>query len=123
MATTPSRKATNEIYKASLISEVTDFLKSKGEDVLRIKSGEICFPFVNSNGDDEFLKIAFSVPNGSRDGEPFDGYGEAESYALKLKNDAQKKEEAAAAKAKKIARDEAYRAKKAENAEKRNAGE
>ena len=112
MATT--RKQANDKFKMETLEAVSEFLTARGETVLRTKSGEISFPFVNENGEEEFLKLTFVVPNGSRDKEPYDGFGEAESYAMKLKADEEKAKAAAEAKAKKIARDEKYRAKKAE---------
>ena len=116
-----TRKVANEKIKKEWIEKITAFLKDCGEDVLRVKSGEIAFPVVGEIGNEEFLKITFSIPTGSRDGEPYDGYGEAESYTLKLKQDEEKAKERAAAKAKKIAKDEKYRAKK--EAEKEERGE
>ena len=89
---------------------------------VRTKSGEIAFPFVNEAGDDEWMKITFSVPAGSRDGEPFDGYGEAESYAMSIASKKEKAATAAAAKEKKILKDTQQRAKKAENLRKAQEG-
>ena len=60
------------------------------------------------------MVITVKVPTGSRDGDPYDGYGEAESYALNCKQKAEKAKVDAEKKAKKIARDQAMRAKKAE---------
>ncbi len=108
-----SKKSLNEKFKMKVLEMVSNFLKEEGEDVLRVKSGEICFPFVNEAGDDEWLKMTFSVPAGSREGEPYDGYGEAESYEMGVASKKKKAEEAALAKAKKIKKDAAVRAKKA----------
>ena len=49
----------------------------------------------------------------SRDGDPYDGYGEAEAYAMKVKEQAEKAEKAKAEKERKIARDKAQREAKA----------
>ena len=72
------------------ISTVTDFLTKNGDEVLR----------------------TFKVPTGSRDGEPYDGYGVAESYKLKCKEKVEKAKKSAELKAKKIAKDKAIREKR-----------
>lgn len=110
-----SRKAKVEKYKAEKVNEIAEYFKSKSEDVVQTKSNELAFPWTDEDGEEEWLKILIQVPNGSRDGEPYDGYGEAESFKMKLESDKEKAAEKAAAKEKKIARDEKYRAQKAAN--------
>lgn len=107
-------KATNEALRAQYIELLTKLLTDSGEEVLRVKSNEIALPVVDRDGDDSYVVITLKVPTGSRDGDPYDGYGEAESYALSVQQKAEKAEKAAAEKAKKIERDKAYRAKQAE---------
>ena len=107
-------KATNEALRAQYIDIITNLLSGSGEEVLRVKSNEIAIPCVDADGEDNFVVITVKVPTGSRDGEPYDGYGEAGSYAIKCRQDAEKAEKAAREKAAKIARDQAYRAKQAE---------
>ena len=107
-------KATNEALRAQYIELLTKLLTDSGEEVLRVKSNEIALPVVDRDGDDSYVVITLKVPTGSRDGDPYDGYGEAESYEMNCK--------AKAEKAKKIARDQAYRAKQAENKAKRGEG-
>jgi hypothetical protein len=107
-------KATNEALRAQYIDIVTNLLSGSGEEVLRVKSNEITIPCVDRDGEDNYVVITIKVPTGSRDGDPYDGYGEAESYALSVRQKAEKAEKAAAEKAKKIERDKAYRAKQAE---------
>jgi hypothetical protein len=112
-------KATNEALRAQYVELLTQLLTDGGEEVLRVKSNELAIPCVDKDGEDNYVVITVKVPVGSRDGEPYDGYGEAESYAMACKQKAEKAAADAAKKAKKIARDEAIRAKKAENKAKR----
>lgn len=112
-------KATNEALRAQYIELLTKLLGEGGEVVLRVKSNEIAIPCVDRDGEDNYVVITIKVPTGSRDGDPYDGYGEAESYELSCKQKAEKAKTDAEKKAKKIARDQAYRAKQAENKAKR----
>ena len=107
-------KATNEALRTQYIDMITKLLTDSGEEVLRVKSNEIALPVVDRDGDDSYVVITLKVPTGSRDGEPYDGYGEAESYEMGCKQKAEKAAADAKKKAAKIARDEAMRAKKAE---------
>ena len=112
-------KATNEALRAQYIELLTKLLGEGGEEVLRVKSNEIAIPCVDRDGEDNYVVITIKVPTGSRDGDPYDGYGEAESYAMGVKQKAEKAAADAKKKAAKIARDEAMRAKKAEQKAKR----
>lgn len=112
-------KNTNEALRAQYIELLTKLLAEGGEEVLRVKSNELAIPCVDKDGEDNYIVITVKVPTGSRDGDPYDGYGEAESYAMSVKQKAERDAEKAAAKAKKIAKDKAYREKQAENKAKR----
>lgn len=112
-------KATNEALRAQYVEILAQLLDGNGEEVLRVKSNELAIPCVDRDGEDNYVVITVKVPTGSRDGEPYDGYGEAESYAINCRVKAEKDKEKAEAKAKKIARDQAFRAKQAENKAKR----
>ena len=104
----------NEV-KAYYINALMSFLSENGEECLRTKDAEFCFPVTDAEGNEDFVKITVAIPTGANKGmDPYDGYGEAEDYQMKLELKAEKAKAAAEAKAKKIARDEAYRAKKAE---------
>lgn len=90
MATT--RTALRTALKVKYLEKVVDAFAS--EDVLRIKSNAIAFPVVDSEGNEDFITITVSVPTGSRDdGEPWDGYAEAEAFAMKEKEKAEKAEQ------------------------------
>lgn len=114
-----SRKNLRENIKKIYITQLINFFQEKDEDVLRIKSNEICFPVLDEEGNEEFVKITVAVPTGSRDdNEPFDGYGKAQEYEMKQKEKKEKAEKAAKKKAEKIKRDEEFRRKKAEQKKK-----
>lgn len=107
-------KNTNDALRAQYLNLVSALLTGAEEVVLRVKSNEIAIPCVDADGEDNYVVITIKVPTGSRDGDPYDGYGEAESYAMSVKQKAEKAEADAKKKAAKIARDQAMRAKKAE---------
>lgn len=112
-------KATNEALRAQYTDMITKLLVKSDEVVLRVKSNEIAIPVVDRDGEDNYVVITIKVPTGSRDGDPYDGYGEAQSYEMNCKKKAEQAKLDAEKKAKKIARDEAMRAKKAEQKAKR----
>jgi hypothetical protein len=112
-------KATNEALRAQYVELLTKLLADGGEEVLKVKSNELAIPCVDRDGEDNYVVITIKVPVGSRDGDPYDGYGEAESYALSVKQKAERDAEKEKEKQKKIARDQAYRARQAENKAKR----
>lgn len=114
-----SRKTLRENIKKNYVTQLIEYFKANDEDVLQIKSNEICFPVLDEEGNEEFVKITVAVPTGSRDdNEPFDGYGKAEEYEMKQKEKREKAEKAAKKKAEKIKRDEEFRRKKAEQKKK-----
>lgn len=106
-----SKKA-NDALRAKYTAKLIELLKDD-EDVLRTGSGEIAFPVVDSEGEDNWVIMTVKIPTGSRDGEIYDGYSVAEDFALKTAEKEAKAKEAAAKKAAKIARDEKARAEKA----------
>lgn len=111
-----SRKVLREQKKTEYMQKTMEFFSNCGEEVLQIKSNEFCFPIVDSEGNEDFVKITVAIPIGSRqDNEPFDGYGMAEEYRLNLKKKKEKAEEMAKKKAEKIKRDTEYREKVAKN--------
>lgn len=114
-----SRKVERELIREKYLAELVEFLNAKGEEVLRVKSNEIAIPVVGCEDNEDFLVVTVKVPTGANKGtEPYDGYAEAEDYALKLKQKEEKAKADAEKKAKKIAKDKAIREKKKEIAEK-----
>lgn len=105
--------------RETILKDITEYLTNKGEEVLQIKSNEICFPCVDEKGGEWFARIKVEIPTGSReDKEPFDGYALAEDYRATTAEKDKKAKENAEKKQKKIKRDEEYRRKKAEIAKK-----
>lgn len=102
---TVSKKWLNDKLRAIYMEQVKKCLEDNGEEVLQTASNEFAIPCVNDNGDDEFIVLTFKVPSGSRDGESYDGYGEAEFYAQKTKEKQEKQEKSKLEKQAKIEKD------------------
>lgn len=109
--------------RAKYLKAIREYLESVGDEVLVTNSNEIAVPCVDEEGNDEFIVLTIKVPTGSRDGEAYDGYGEAQSYAMKCAEKAEKAEKAAIAKAAKIERDKKMREQKAKAKAEWKAGE
>ena len=110
-----SRKAERELIRKSFLEKVSQFLAESGEEVLIVKSNEIAIPCVGCEGNEDFLVINFKVPTGANKGtEPYDGYALAEDYVHNLAEKERKAKAKAEEKARKIARDEEIRKRKAE---------
>lgn len=108
-----SEKILNDNLRNGWVERFVAFLKTAGEDVQLTASNTLMFPTLDEDGNDKFVTLTVKVPKGSRDGDAYDGYAEAEDYAKHLKEQAEKKAEAEAKKAAKIARDKAAREAKA----------
>lgn len=76
--------------RTAMVENITNLLTANGEEVLRVKSNEIALPFVAEDGEEGYYVITVKIPSGSRDGEDYDGYAEAESYEMKEKEKAEK---------------------------------
>ena len=114
-----SRKILREEVKKNFTDKVNIFFTNDGEEVLTVGSNKLAIPVVDEEGNEDFIVITISIPTGSRaDNEPYDGYGEAESYRIKVENNRIKAEEKAKKKAEKIKRDKEFRKKQKENKEK-----
>lgn len=70
---------TNEL-RAKWQNLVMDFLKEHGEEVLPIGNGKFVCPTLDELGGERFVRILVEIPKGSRDGEAYDGYFEAEVW-------------------------------------------
>jgi len=107
-----------ETVKANFMADFKAVLEEKGDEVLLVKSGTYSIPWV-VDGEEGYINVTFSIPKGARDGEGYDGHEEAQNFALEQSNKDAEKAKREEAKAKKIAKDTALRAKKkAERAEK-----
>lgn len=115
-----SRKDLRKELKTKYIETLIKLLENEKEEVLRVKEHEIAIPVVDSEGNEDFIKITVAIPTGANKGlEPYDGYEMAEDYKLKLKEKEEKAKVSAEVKAKKIERDKKIREKKAEQKKKR----
>lgn len=113
-----SKKA-NDALRAQWVSEVMNWLRDKGEDMMQVSGNEVAFPVVDSEGEDNCVVITVKIPSGSRDGEAYDLYGLAQEYQMKQADKQERAKRAAEEKARKIARDKAMREQKAESKAKR----
>lgn len=109
-----SNKALNDTLREKYLELISKTMREAGEEVLRVGSNEICFPCVDSAGNDKYIILTVKVPIGSRDGDAYDGYSMAEDYAIKCKNKAETAKKKAEEKAKKIERDKKAREKRGE---------
>lgn len=113
-------KMARDITREEYVVQLMQYFNELDEEVLQTKSNEFCFPCVDKAGNEQFLRVTVSIPTGSKD-DPYDGYSEAESYQIKMKEKAQKAKESQEKKAAKKARDEARREKQKLIHEKQNA--
>lgn len=116
-----TKSALEKEIKDKYTTMLIDFLKSQDEDVGRVKDNKFNFPIVDADGNENFVVVTVTIPRGARidksEGggyEPYDGYGDRESYEIDLRTKQEKATVNAEKKAAKIKRDEEYRAKKAE---------
>lgn len=107
-----SQKVLNDEIKARYFSYIKEMLINLDEDVIQVKSNEIAFPVVDSEGNEKSVVIVIKVPTGANKGtEPYDPYAMGEEFQLKEKAKAEKAEKMAKAKAEKIAKDKIRREK------------
>lgn len=105
-------KKANDALRAKYLEKIMEKFSGE-EDVMRTGAGEIAFPVVDEDGEDNWVVLTVKIPIGSRDGDPYDGYSLAEEFEMKTKEKAEKAKEAAEKKAAKIARDQKMREEKA----------
>ena len=101
----------NNELKKYYLDRIRVLLEGLEEDVMQVKSNELAFPVVDSEGNEKSVVIVVKVPTGANKGtEPYDPYAMKEEYELKEKAKKEKAEKVAKAKAEKIAKDKARRA-------------
>ena len=114
-----SRKVEREMLRMEYLQKVIESFEQIGDEVLRVKSNEIAIPVVGCEDNEDFIVITVKVPTGANKGtEPYDGYSEAESYEMKLKEKELKAKKKDEKKEKKIKRDKERREKEKEIAKK-----
>lgn len=108
-----SRATLDNALREGYIKSIKEFLEGNGEEVLVTGSNEIALPCVDAEGNEKFVVLTFKVPTGTRGGEAYNGYNEAEDYAAHVKEKAEKAKVAAEKKARKIEADKKLREEKA----------
>ena len=78
------------VVREYYLRKIMEYVESLGEDVGLSKSNQFNFPAVTADGSEIYLTVTVTVPSGSRDGDPYDGYAMRQEYAIAC----QKKEEA-----------------------------
>lgn len=77
------RSELNNKIRTKYMKKIAKVLEEAGEEVLQIATNSLAIPTLDSQKNEKWLKIVLSVPTGSRDGEPFDGYAEQEDFNFK----------------------------------------
>lgn len=108
-----SKTILDNAIREKYINLVKTALEASGEEVLITGSNEIAMPCVDAEGNEKFLVLTFKVPTGTRCGEAYNGYNEAEDYAAHVKEKEEKARIAAEKKARKIEADKKLREEKA----------
>lgn len=108
-----SRTVLDNAVREKFMGAVKDFLEKSGEEVLVTGSNEIALPCVDDEGNEKFIVLTFKVPTGTRGGDAYNGYYEAEDYKAKCELKAEKAKAAAEKKARKIEADKKAREEKA----------
>lgn len=96
-------------FREHFVKLVHEWLTAQDPDALRTGTNELAFPFVDKDHNEQWLRISISVPKGSRDGTPFDGYEKAEEYQQKVEEQKRKAEEKQREKEQKIKADKRKR--------------
>ena len=105
-----SNAVLNNELKKFYLDKIRILLEGLDEDVMQVKSNELAFPVVDSEGNEKSVVIVVKVPTGANKGtEPYDPYAMKEEFDLKEKAKKEKAEKLAKAKAEKIAKDKARR--------------
>jgi len=110
-----SYKAMSEATKKNYFSQIMAMMVEAGEDVGISGSGEFNLPVVLEDGTETFIVVKVSMPTGSRDGDPYDGYAMRDEYAQKCQEKEAKAKASAEAKARKIEQDKKRREKLAQS--------
>lgn len=89
-----SRLALENEVRAKIFALIRPVLEEEFGDVMFVKNTEITMPTVFSTGEECFANVSISLPRGSRDGDPYDGYVAAEDYKAELEVKAERKRKA-----------------------------
>lgn len=106
---TKEERKVREDLKAELFAKMLTFAKENlNEDSAQTKSATFMIPVARDEYEG-YLTVTVSAPIGSRAGEAYDGYAEAEDYQEEVRLALEKKAEAERKKQAKIKRDTALR--------------
>lgn len=94
------------------MQRLMSLLAEAGEDVMQTKNNKFMYPSVTDDGEELYFEITVSIPSGSRDGDQYNGYDEAENFRIVSQAKAEEKARKELEKQKKIERDKARRAEK-----------
>lgn len=108
-----SRTILDNGIREKYMGTIKEFLEGLGEEVLVVGSNKFSLPCVDAENNEKFIVLTFTVPTGTRDGEPYNGYDEAKDYAAHIKAKEEKTKAAAEKKARKIEADKKAREEKA----------
>lgn len=87
-----NRKETEKI-RNTYLKEIEKIYTDTNTEIFQIASNKLCIPVVGNEGGEYYLTITLAVPTGERNGEPFDGYAEKETWELKVKDKAIREKE------------------------------
>lgn len=83
----------NALLKSAYMEKIKAALSD--EQLLDVGSAEIAFPVVDAEGNEKWIVVLVTVPNGSRDGTPYDGFSANEAYQEQVAKAKARKEKAA----------------------------
>lgn len=105
-----SKTVRDQELRAHWMEKILKFV-SESEDAQITGGNSFGFYTLDLEGEESAVKITVQVPKGSREGDEYDPVSEAQDYARKMKEKAEKAAKAAEAKAKKIEADKIKRQK------------
>lgn len=93
-----------------ILADVFNYLSEKYGDTVIVGTNALALAVVGDDGEEGWVKGVFSIPTGTRDGEEYDGYAEADNFELEQRTKREKKEEAQRKKEAKMQKDAEKRA-------------
>ena len=92
-----------ERSRERIIHNFVESLENLEYEVLQVGSASFAIPVVE-DGEESAIRIVFQIPKGARDGEGYDPYEEAQTFAFKREEARKKAQKRAEEKAKKLAK-------------------
>lgn len=76
--------ALNNALRNDFLCKLVNLLVGENPDdpteVVQVGSGKLALPVVDEEGNEKWVLLTVSVPKGTRDGDEYDGYAEAQYY-------------------------------------------